>query len=132
MSASQPTARRTGRGCAASRRPGTRGEDSTRGFAPLPLDVVLPTFAAPPACPRQGSAGSFPASTDSRVPMSVSAGSEVPRGSAGGQRRDSHVPALDGVRGLAIILVLFVHFIGDAEPHSAFERVFMKASNYGV
>ena len=56
----------------------------------------------------------------------------MPRGSAGGQRRDSHVPALDGVRGLAIILVLFVHFIGDARPYTAFERVVMKASNYGV
>ena len=56
----------------------------------------------------------------------------VPRGSAGGQRRDSHVPALDGVRGLAIILVLFVHFIGDARPYNAFERVLMHASNYGV
>jgi peptidoglycan/LPS O-acetylase OafA/YrhL len=46
--------------------------------------------------------------------------------------RDSHVPALDGLRGLAIILVLFVHFIGDAQPHTGFERILMKASNYGV
>src|SRR5438128_3210509 len=56
----------------------------------------------------------------------------MPRVSAGGRRRDSHVPAVDGVRGLAIILVLFVHFIGDARPYTAFERVVMKASNYGV
>jgi peptidoglycan/LPS O-acetylase OafA/YrhL len=49
-----------------------------------------------------------------------------------GGQRDSHVPALDGLRGLAIIMVLFVHFIGDAQPYSAFERILMKASNYGV
>ena len=39
---------------------------------------------------------------------------------------------LDGVRGLAIIMVLFVHFIGDAQAYSAFERILMKASNYGL
>jgi peptidoglycan/LPS O-acetylase OafA/YrhL len=54
-----------------------------------------------------------------------------PRGSAGGRRSGSYVPALDGVRGLAIIMVLFVHFIGDAHAYSGFERILMKASNYG-
>jgi peptidoglycan/LPS O-acetylase OafA/YrhL len=29
-------------------------------------------------------------------------------------------------------MVLFVHFIGDAQPYSAFERILMKASNYGM
>jgi peptidoglycan/LPS O-acetylase OafA/YrhL len=64
--------------------------------------------------------------------MSLKLGGTVPRGSEKGRPRDSHVPALDGLRGLAIIMVLFVHFIGDAQPHTAFERVLMKASNYGV
>jgi len=64
--------------------------------------------------------------------MSLEPPNAVPRGSEGGQKRDSHVPALDGLRGLAIIMVLFVHFIGDAQPYSAFERILMKASNYGM
>jgi peptidoglycan/LPS O-acetylase OafA/YrhL len=64
--------------------------------------------------------------------MSLETASAVPRGSEGGQKRDSYVPALDGLRGLAIIMVLFVHFIGDAQPYSAFERILVKASNYGV
>ncbi len=64
--------------------------------------------------------------------MSLKPKDAVPRGSEGGQKRDSHVPALDGLRGLAIIMVLFVHFIGDAQPYSTFERILMKASNYGM
>jgi peptidoglycan/LPS O-acetylase OafA/YrhL len=64
--------------------------------------------------------------------MSLTPASTVPRGSSGGLRRDSHVPALDGLRGLAIIMVLFVHFIGNAQPWNAFERLLVKASNYGL
>ena len=64
--------------------------------------------------------------------MSLDLDSMAPRGNAGGRRRGSHVPALDGLRGLAIIMVLFVHFIGDCQPESAFERILIKASNYGV
>jgi len=40
--------------------------------------------------------------------------------------------ALDGLRGIAILMVLCVHFIGDATPHTATERALVKLANYGV
>ncbi|MBS1152156.1 MAG: acyltransferase 3 [Myxococcaceae bacterium] len=42
-----------------------------------------------------------------------------------------HLPALDGVRGLAIGLVLLVHFIGDMPATNPFEKVLMHAATYG-
>ncbi len=44
----------------------------------------------------------------------------------------SHMAALDGVRGLAIVLVMFVHFVGDLTPYSGLERGIVKVSNYGT
>ena len=41
------------------------------------------------------------------------------------------MPVLDGVRGLAIALVLVLHFIGDARPTSSFERGLMFVCGYG-
>ena len=40
--------------------------------------------------------------------------------------------ALDGLRGLAILMVLFVHFIGDETPRTALERAMVKGANYGI
>jgi peptidoglycan/LPS O-acetylase OafA/YrhL len=43
-----------------------------------------------------------------------------------------HIPALDGIRGLAILGVLFVHFFGNFAPANALERVFRNFSGLGT
>jgi peptidoglycan/LPS O-acetylase OafA/YrhL len=48
------------------------------------------------------------------------------------QHGGPHLRILDGVRGAAILMVLCVHFIGDAPSHTAFERALVKLANYGV
>jgi peptidoglycan/LPS O-acetylase OafA/YrhL len=58
----------------------------------------------------------------------VTVGARRGSSSAGG----AHLPALDGLRGLAIVMVLFVHFIGDLAPRTPVERALVKLANYGV
>jgi peptidoglycan/LPS O-acetylase OafA/YrhL len=43
-----------------------------------------------------------------------------------------HLPALDGVRGLAIAMVLMVHFIADARPDNFLELVITQIASYGT
>jgi peptidoglycan/LPS O-acetylase OafA/YrhL len=47
-------------------------------------------------------------------------------------RAGPHLAVLDGVRGLAILLVLCVHFVGDAPAQDALARAVVKIANYGI
>jgi peptidoglycan/LPS O-acetylase OafA/YrhL len=61
------------------------------------------------------------------TPVAVTAPSPEPAA----RRAGGHVPALDGVRGLAILAVLLFHFAKNARPTDWFERVVVQALNYG-
>src|SRR5581483_3606676 len=47
-------------------------------------------------------------------------------------RIPGNMPGLDGVRGLAILMVMAVHFVGDATPHNLAERIAVKLGNLGT
>jgi len=47
-------------------------------------------------------------------------------------RLTGHLAGLDGVRGLAILMVMAVHFVGDAPATSQLQRVVVKGASYGV
>jgi peptidoglycan/LPS O-acetylase OafA/YrhL len=51
---------------------------------------------------------------------------EAPRGTG------PHMAVLDGVRGVAIVMVLCVHFIGNLPAYTAFGRAIAKLANYGI
>ncbi len=47
-------------------------------------------------------------------------------------RISGHLPGLDGVRGLAILLVMAVHFVGNSTPHNWGERLAVRLGASGV
>lgn len=47
-------------------------------------------------------------------------------------RFSGYQPGLDGVRGLAILLVMGVHFVGNATPHNRGEWLAVKLGGYGL
>src|SRR6266852_636897 len=54
------------------------------------------------------------------------------RADANRVRITGHLPGLDGVRGLAILMVMAIHFVGDATARTFGQRLGVKAAGYGL
>jgi peptidoglycan/LPS O-acetylase OafA/YrhL len=91
--------------------------------------------AAAHATPRRGRApgrrtGSLPGLLLCSATLQAIARSQS-AATAPAPERAGHLPVLDGVRGLAIAMVLLLHFVGDTVPTSRLEQVVVTVSGWG-
>ncbi len=66
-----------------------------------------------------------------RIPAEPAADSIAP-GNAAAPGARVHLPALDGVRGLAILMVLTLHFVSGMQPTNRFEKALSWVTEFGA
>src|ERR1019366_480184 len=102
---------------------GRRGEPRLRrrrGEAGATLGIADRLRVALTTCPRAAPVVRATAMADATPQRAVD------------PRIRGRMPALDGVRGLAILMVLFVHFFADTVATNRFERVLTRVSGFGT
>jgi peptidoglycan/LPS O-acetylase OafA/YrhL len=87
---------------------------------------VPDSILTPPSPPHVPSSTGAAASQSPTVAGSASAEPSV------GKSAHRHVPELDGIRGLAILAVLVLHFLGGVPPVGGLERAVFKLANFGT